>query len=503
MKQDPFKETLEEIEGLIRGAQIEQARVQLLRLKPKEIPREWAHLICQLSRRVGLVLFSLKVLNPIVRPKTPIHPKPTAAEMAEYAASLGNIGATDEALAILKKVDLQIYPQSILYHSLISISQWNYQVALPLLKKYIRVTTITNYQRTVGKINLAATLIAIDKFEAANEVLEQIEKELDPLTNTLLYGNYLELSAQSYFLNKKFSEARTLIQKGISLLESSQHLSVLFLKKWSVIIDLTQNGATPEIINRINVIKKESQKNRHWETLRHLDLYLSLALRDDFLFAHVYLGTPFKEYRKKMKSLYRPEGPIPKNILWNPHALDPLQKTQLVLDVRTGILEREGLEPVVQIKPNQSLHRALSTLCKDFYRPLREGELHAGLFYGDYFNPYTSPGRISKTIGRLRAWFRQYNVPIHIVVENGEYHLSFREDFSLRVPLAKQKIKKNDIYLETLKVYFLHRQFSTQRASKVLGLPKRTVIRILQEALMQKKLLRIGKGRSTGYRFAR
>ena len=88
----------------------------------------------------------MKHLHLIVRPPPRSHLVANDAERCEYAAGLLSIGARAEALRILQEINPVKTPQTLLYSSSAHFQHWNYEAAIPLLRRYIASALLSPYQ---------------------------------------------------------------------------------------------------------------------------------------------------------------------------------------------------------------------------------------------------------------------------------------------------------------------------------------------------------------------
>jgi hypothetical protein len=157
------------------------------RLDPQYLPR-----LAHLANRNHAYLLALRILHPLIRAGlegiSPARPE----ALAVYARSLLWIGAAEEADRIL--ADVRGNADVVFTQALISFSRWDYAKAIPMLTRYIRSPKITDYQRLVGRVNLIAALITVEKFDDARKLLLILKPEVKAQTQSkILYGNCLEL----------------------------------------------------------------------------------------------------------------------------------------------------------------------------------------------------------------------------------------------------------------------------------------------------------------------
>ena len=209
---------LNPIHELIRRGHGAEARTALRQLISRKVPRPLLAQVAALLRRADLPWLALRLLNPIVRPTGKAAGFATEKEKAEYAAALAVIGASKEALELLRSIDAKEVPERLLYEAFALMAQWDYQATVPLLTRYVGVSSLTNYQRLVGKVNLAAALVHERQHLKADYLLKQLLFDTSLRRLSLMHGIALEQAAQSCIYQKNWSGAARFLQQANSAL---------------------------------------------------------------------------------------------------------------------------------------------------------------------------------------------------------------------------------------------------------------------------------------------
>lgn len=491
-----LQERVVEMDRLIRSGQAHLVRKELHGLKGRRLPRPALLDLAGLARRVGMFDFALRLLHSVVRSEKPIFPPASVAEIAMYAAVLVKIGARREALALLGGLDAQSAPEVLLFQSNAYFGEWRYDQAVPLLKRYIAHPVINDYQRRVGEVNLAAALIVVGRFQEAEQILSGL-LEADTRDLLLLRGNSLELLTQIAVLREEFAQAEMYIRRSQELLGTGEDQYSLYMKKWRSVAIYRQDGAQhPE---ELIAIRHEALRMKDWEVARDCDFQIAAGRRDMALFAHIVFGTPYEAFRRRtLASAGRID--LPGTLIWRPGpAVDPSAAPPARY---FDLLEAQESQGRGSLKYGQALHKTLSSLTADFYRPRSIGEMFTDLYPGEVFNPISSPHRVFRLIQRLRGWFQDNQMPLFVSVVNGEYRLEASAPFGLKVPLDRDLIPRDDFFLERLRSRWPYRVFSARQAEVELGLTSDQVRRLFASTEKSGELLRVGSGRGTRYRFA-
>lgn len=494
----------EMLEDHIRRGQILAAERELSLLKVGSIPRKWAVDFANISRRLRMEDWGLRLLRPIVRAEPPVTPNTTEAELCAYAGLLIKVGALPEASAILQKLESSSIQNVPIFQSQICIAQWDYKGAAVYLLKALKMDGLDPYQACVVEVNLVSAYIFLGKAKDAEERLREILLRCQENSWDLLYGNALELSAQLAVLQRKKPEADRLLTEAQARAGQHSRYSI-FIEKWKLLSEIFHVSPGEErfdsALENIEALRTRAQKLNSWESVRDLDYQLALVLNHENLFLNVYFGTPYPAYRKRIESIFRERGWKIPQTYFRKMLSAPAER---VLSVEEG--KEIGRDDLSELKPGQMLHRLLNILATDFYKPFGVGELFSRLYDNEYFNPDTSPDRVAKAVQQLRKWFATNQIPLEVTVNEGRYGLVATAPYALKV---SQKTKSSaeitdangERSLQKLKAEWPYKSFSMQIAADFLGVSASSLRRVFQSALDEKKLFKSGVGRSTLYRF--
>ncbi|MEZ4871692.1 MAG: hypothetical protein R2827_05470 [Bdellovibrionales bacterium] len=134
----------------------------------------------------------------------------------------------------------------------------------------------------------------------------------------LIHANALEVSAQLAVNENDWAEAQQLLNTAKSFLKGQQNSSSLFIQKWLAIVQMFNGNNKVNSTLKLQGVREQAIKNRHWETVRECDLYIAKYLNDFNLLNKVYLGTPYREYRKSMLESFQKNKNPKENFCWNP-----------------------------------------------------------------------------------------------------------------------------------------------------------------------------------------
>ena len=488
-----IEESIESINALIVRGEISTARREVKALLQARIPAPFRGKVANLARRVDLPLLGIRVLSPLVRPSDFRKYRPTPFEIAEYGACLTFIGASAEALTLLKGVPSQECPEGLLYRSFALFSQWDYAAAIPLLEEYVRSSKITDYFRAVGKVNLLAALVNERRYADAETLKEELAGECARLGYQRLVGNVYELAAYNYVNQMKVAAAEKTLRLAETLFRANATLDSFYVKKWGVLLDFRRQPGLERSVSALHAIRAEAQQRKLWETVRECDGYEAVFRKDPSLLAHVYSGTPYPRFRARLLEDYgKIDLPAEYVLTLRDGAEAP------TLDSVTGtLLGKRGR----RMKPGQSSHRLLSILFADFYRPLRVAVAHHELFPDEYFNPASSGHRVHQAICRLRNELAARKIPLKIGEKEGFYRVSATRPLKVKLPGPREAVN-----LPALADYHLLAQkwaegeFSVRECVAFLKVSKRTTIRSLNRLVDAELAVRVGRSSATRYR---
>lgn len=482
----PWQDLLDSLDQQIRGGQDSLAKEQLLKIKVPEIPREYRAPFADLARRVTLPALSIQFIQPVVRPKIPIHPPPTVKEWAVYGAALTRVGALHEALQILEKLETGANPEVLLYQVFAHFSQWEYLKPIALLKKYLDHPSLTDYQRLVGKLNLAAAYVFEQRTSLAEPLLRELILTAQTQSLDLIQGNAHELTAQLLINTKDYGLAEVHLKKASGSLAKTKSNYEFFARKWQSIVNVLKNNGSPESIVDLLKIQAEAKTRREWESARACDLYHAIATNNEPLMNRLYFGTPFIGYRRAMRKHFQVSWSMPNEYVWTADNNSSENTFSLIKSESLGL------------KSSQSLWRFVQILASDFYRPLSSGYIASRLYPGDYFDPISTPVRLADVVKRIRAVLKEKNAPFQVHLIEKEYQIKITENCGLIIPLEWEADDWYESSLLELKKKWPYQSFSVSEARVAMG---NSCQRLLKWATNEKKIYVSGRGPATRYRF--
>lgn len=480
---------LTEIEQLVISGNSQKARQLLRATAPSNIPRKELALFASLCRRVNLPLISVRVLNPLVRPVGKKEALATTREITEYAAALTYLGATEESNELLKRVNVQEEPQSLLFQAFSYFARWDYGSALPFLKQYIEMASISDYQRIIGKVNLVAALVYERKHSEAEPLLKELLQTTNQQKLQLLNGNLWEISAQNEIFQKSWSSAKKHLKKSFDVLHRNLGAGYIYVTKWETLLAAME---THDKKSRKKLFDfKEKMKNEsHWEIQRDCERYEAIIFQDEPLLNRVCFGTPYPKFVENTLSLFDPSYSLPHSFQWEVFP----GKQALEFDLNQGKL----IHKKTALKAGQGMHRLLSSLCSDFYRPLRIAVIHHHIFPNEFYNPISAPKRVHEKIRFLRLWLHRCKIPLSVRQKNRFYFLEASKPLQITIRSAPRQTTTLTPSLTRLKE-LLPLPFTSSQVAKALSISMRSAVRLISVGIKTQNLTSQGKGRSTRY----
>lgn len=441
------------IDELIKQNRHQTARQLLIKARPSKLPRGYLVKFASLCRRCQLNNLSLKILNLVVRSEKELDEPATDDEKAEYAVTLQRVGSNNEAVELLNQIDRNKVPQANLYMAFSFFSQWEYQQAIPFLKTYIMDPKINSYQALVGRVNLAAALLATGDFTEASELLGQIKNETLANNHLLLHMNSLELLAQIAFLKNDFVYSKKLLTEAQNFgAEQKTDLTAIFVKKWRLIIDGIES-------NNSNGLRQmqEAEKNKNSEIFRDLDYYIFKIDQNLNLGIKLLCGTPFSIYRNRIYPLI-PPNTLARDYLFSEHFF-PTNNIKTIGDPL-------GLD---LFKTGSLIPSVLLAITEDFYRGIRVGSLFAKLYPDEYFNPYSSPAKIHQLVNRTNLLLRDLRWPIKIFHQGQYYHSNITSsEFGLKLKVDRPVINPAHLRFFAFKEKLGKAKFTSKEMSHLM-----------------------------------
>lgn len=507
-----LQQEVEELDRLVRSGEAGVVRKRLSLLSGQKLPRSLLLPLAGLGRRVGLTGFALRLLHPVIRSEPPVHPPASPSERALYGAVLLKIGARKEAIELLTGIESRATPEALLFMSYALFSEWKYGLAVPLLRQYVRHPLIDPYQRQIGEVNLAAALVVTGKFVDAEARLQELLEDTERDGLRLLQGNTLELLTQLEVLRGHYGQASAYIQRAGDILVKSGDQNTLFMEKWRAVVDLCEAPESAEARERLALVRSKAIEQGHWEVVRDCDFQCAVATkRHPSLAQRLVFGTPHVAFRRRvLATIGRVE--LPDAFVWQPSIKPDYrlpQEASANEPPHFNLAAATSADGTLLLKRGQILHRALWSLAVDFYRPRSVGEIFADLYPDEVFNPTSSPQRVARVVQRLREWMSRSQLPLSLMVRNGDHRLQATGSFGIKVDKAAMGGHTRHIpdrgaqLAQTIRDYWQDQVFTAREAAKALGLSVDRVQEIIAPLLEKGDLIRTAGGRSTSYRFVR
>lgn len=489
-----YKKRFEEIDLLIRNARGKEAQVQLTELHKKRISKVHVLEVAKLATRAGMPELALSLLHPIVRPSAKMVREATDTDKAEYGLALLRVGACAEANTLFKTVSCERAPEVLFYRALSYLKEWDYAAASKLLKEYCDSPNLSSYQRLVGKINLAISLIFENNLNTVKMILAQVLEESSAMKLELSYAVGIRLHGNLEMRRKNWNAALSYFQTAEELLRDFGGFDWYFAKKWKALVQYFENPENEEAKTRVLETREAASRIRHWESVRDIDYHLALYSKNKALFWHLYFGTPYEHFRNRILAEMG-DTKIPESYEWK------FGEGKTADFSRVDIAEQQKTKQGTVLKVGKSLHRLYMAFLSDFYRPFTIGALFENAFPGEHYHPTTSEYRVHQAIKNLRLWFKKNSIPLTILYENDEYRLISTANCII-------PIQKSQLALETpeeRKLSILRTQlsgdFSRLEVAVVLSIERSTANRLLLDATKRGILEKVGTGSKTRYRF--
>lgn len=477
-----FPALIHECETALRAGRAAEVNAKLMNIPPSAIPRPHRRAIANLLRRIGKISHGLRVLAPVAK-EDRAGAKATPHEMAEYAILLQRYGSVREALSILDRVSAQEVPHALLFRAYCHFNRWEYGAAVPHLRSFLELNR-DPYWDLGGKLNLAAAHVALAQFAEADTLIPELLDESKKQNLKRIEGNCLELSAQICIEKNDFRGARKNLKAAAGLVQGTG-LDELFIRKWTAFA----NGLQQKDISPIMKFRGEALRQGDSESVREADLY-KLKLRfEERDFNHLAFGTPFADYRRR---IFHSTGrfPVISHYLFGKTASP-------CMDLESAKIEGAGGD----LKPGSQVHRVLSLLLLDFYRPVGVGAMFAEIYPREHFDIHSSPNRVHHAIRRTRGWLKDNRIPVEIAGHGNKYSLHIRGGFSFRLSYTRGPRDWHETQLENIRRLFPEgADFAAQEARRRLGLSVAAFRRLAKWAVEQGHLERTGHKSTTSYR---
>lgn len=461
------------------------AREKLFRLPLASVQREDRLRLANFSRRAGLYLSGLRLLAPVVsQNKTACDALATPQELSEYAVLLQRSGAIEQALGLLRSLDPIHSPDILLNQAYCLFNRWEFNDAIPILREYLTLE-LSKYARSVGQINLALSLVAEENFAEATSLLDSIIANVDPAAHTRLLANAFDLRGQCRILQGDLAHAGQDLERAAQLLRNDPTQNGLSIKKWQAVIAARHLGS----VAPLDAFRLEAARAEDWESIRHADLHRLCVQFKAEQFQHLLFGSPFPQFRQRVqKTLDR--------VIIESHYIYGKPNVQ-ILDISEGTYENRRV-----FQTGSQVQRVLQALLQDYYKPVLPGQLFAAVFPNEYFDPFTSPGRMHQVLLRVRKTLLTEKLPLEIQNSNGRYKIVITGALALRLPYILSPADPLQILFARLKREIGRDLFDARSAAQRLGLSISEFRRFCRVATEKRLIEKVGAGPATQYRVA-
>jgi tetratricopeptide (TPR) repeat protein len=479
------------LEAELRAGRLDIVKSTLEKIEKKKHPRPMVVKIANLARRAGYQRYALRLLRPIVRPEKPVVPAASSEEKLEYGASLLRLGLINECYEVLSNLDENEFPEVLLYKSFCLFETWDHDQAIPLLEKY--VTLINGYQLLVGKSNLALAYVVEEQFQKGKQIIEDILESADPNSHKMLIGFTYQLYAELCIDQKKSEEALGYIKKAKDLQKDSNYRYSLHIDQLYAVTKLLKKETSQDGRRDLQKVRDLAAQKKSWEVLRDCDLFEAALNGDHEMAQKLFFGTPYENYRKRILRMFRQELIVPQTYTYCP--LGKPSSPDDIFDIEKGL----NLKSKKKLKTGQLLHKLITILASDFYRPFKLQTLFNLLFPGEYYDPAFSPAKIYDVIRRLEAWFSSNDIPMKIVSDRQEYFLKLEKPYGIKIHTALAIQNPIDAFLKQLRDGFPDEWFSTTDVMSLTRYSRSKAKRYLKECIDRGCLGVMGTGKFTRY----
>ena len=488
-----YEQILSDCENLIKVGQVEFAQRTLKRVNPRNVPRKLLAKYAQQSRRAGLYYKGLSfvsdtAIKALQRSDVSINETDLHHERAEYGALLVRIGATSQAEKILNQVDYNLAPEALFFKGFCKFATWENEGAAQCFKEFLALNQDPS-RVSAGKLNLIAALVesTIVDTKVSNETEMLVDDFIDHLKsieNKRLLANAYEIKAQLEIKKQQFDHANDSLYQARKYTRDGSPNSIHFIEKWSSISQALQFKNEKVLVN----LKMKSQKLGFWETSRECDLYLNLIKFDESRFHHLYFGTPYPAYRKRIKTLLETEVQLRDQYRYG-------YKRGPLIDLRSFCKDNVPI-----LKSASQPHQIIDHLLQDFYKPSPITDLFNTLFPDQYFDYRNSKNKIHKAIERTRVEILDSNLPIEIEEHNSAYRLKIIGPLGILIHAERKLVSADEVRIELLKQNFKDgKLFHAKEVTPILGLKKISALKLLNQQVAKGELLKIGVGPNTKY----
>lgn len=476
---------LNQLEEKLKGGQTKEVLSYLHEVNQTQILRKDRLAFAELARRAGAPDLAIRFLIHVVYPK--IKPmsgfEATADESVSYASSLRALGFLKEAQEILNKFNSEMHPIVLLQKALLLFAEWRYAESIRFLKKFVRSKKITDYQRTVGQVNLFSAYISAEDYVSASSLAGELLTSTKNKNYLLLYGNCLELISQYCIFTEQYVLAASYLDQAETVLKDFSGIYLLYVKKWKLVLQLLTRQKSTDFELQFQQLIEDSQDKNYSEIVRDLLFFRALADQDDQCILQVLAGTPIASYHRRATLLLKRKFFIPSQMVFQKKA-----DRESLFDYKSQNFLNKSL-----------LRKLLWLLSQDFYKPTSVGKIFSMIYPEECFNPETSVKRVDNLIFRLNRYFKKNKISITIK----RRHYSYRMMGLDQMIIYRYLISNQELALKLFRNKFLLKQFKRIDLEQILGISSASAKRLLRYALQIKKVRRLNTGPQSRYTFSK
>jgi len=485
VSENDLAEAIVRWEDLTKGGHAARVRSEILRLKPRKIPKHHRRMIANLLRRAGDYRLALKVLTPaLFQSDMTFHADLKFADVAEYSAILLKVGMAGDALKMLATIENSGLPEVLLYEAFCYIGTWRSEAAIPLLEKYVTQSSVPDYARLAGRVNLLSCLIADNQFERAITMSAELIEACAEKQLKRLHGNCLELRGRALIASGQLAEARGPLQEALDLMRADTGRYNLHIQKWLVFLDCKNSGDP----RPMTAIREQALNEGLFEIVREIDV---LTLKVEFnpeIFARVLFGSRIEQFRRKILREFSQEQPLPAAKYFTaPDAPDQF-------DFREGELNGKAI-----LAPGKKLHQVAYIMGTELYSRFSVGTLHSILYPDEHFNPWSSPMRVTQLLSRLNQELRPATPKLAVHNVEGLHTITATKDLGLAIPYEICVPASNDLLFSNLERKAKAWPLNSAQISNMLSLSPSSAKRFIRDCIEKERLVTAGEGARTVY----
>jgi hypothetical protein len=197
------------------------------------------------------------------------------------------------------------------------------------------------------------------------------------------------------------------------LSDGGKELYNLFIEKWRLIVEISLNRATESDVHNF---LQDCRRLENSQSDRDVMFHWALQTRDQQMMQKVYVGTPFKDYRRVIASEV-PELSELATVAWNGSFFEHQWESRFEVSRKSS----SG----ISLSKNEL--RLMKALLEDFFEAKSVGSVFESLFPDEFLDPEFSLGKTYKVIQRLNRKFSIVGVGFNVNNDSLKYNLVIPE----------------------------------------------------------------------------